>query len=128
MINSGVIADTCIWIEFFKTDSPLANELEALIKNQSLYMAGIVLAELLQGVRIEKQKATILESLSILPYLEMNKANWIKTGILSAQLRQKGIALPLSDLSIAVIALDNNCQVFTTDPHFSQIPGLRLYK
>jgi hypothetical protein len=128
MINSGVIADTCIWIEFFKTDSPLANELEALIKNQSLYMAGIVLAELLQGVRIEKQKATILESLSILPYLEMNKANWIKTGILSAQLRQKGITLPLSDLSIAVLAMDSNCQVFTTDPHFRQIPGLKLYK
>ena len=128
MINSGVIADTCIWIEFFKTDSPLANKLEALIKNQSLYMAGIVLAELLQGVRIEKQKATILESLSILPYLEMNKANWIKTGILSAQLRQKGITLPLSDLSIAVLAMDSNCQVFTTDPHFRQIPGLKLYK
>jgi hypothetical protein len=128
MINSGVIADTCIWIEFFKTDSPIANKLEELIKQQDVFMVGIILSELLQGMRNEKQKTIVLESISILPYLEINKAYWIKTGTLSAQLRQKGITIPLSDITIAVIAMENNCQVFTTDPHFKQIPGVRLYK
>ncbi len=48
-------------------------------------------------------------------------------GELFSLLRRKGIILPLSDLIIAAIGLEHDCQVFALDPHFKRIPGLKLY-
>ncbi len=46
--NSTVIADTCIWIEFFRTKSKNSNRMKNLIANNLVVGTGIILAELLQ--------------------------------------------------------------------------------
>jgi len=43
-------------------------------------------------------------------------------------LREKGLALPHSDIFIAAIAIEYNLSIFTLDEHFAQIPGVKLYK
>lgn len=90
-------------------------------------MVGTVLAEILQGIKVQKEARLVKESLNKLPYLEMTRDIWEKAGEISASLRRKGITIPLSDLIIAALALSGGYEVFTIDPHFEQVHGLKLY-
>ena len=38
-----------------------------------------------------------------------------------------GITIPLSDLIIACVALSGDHEIFTIDPHFEKVDGLRLH-
>jgi len=122
------LVDTSVWIEFFKHESPTGKKLEALIVRNSVWICGTVLFELLQGVKSETEKTTILDALSDLEYAEMSKTLWKKSDGLAASLKKKGVTLPLSDILIASIAIEHNLSVFTLDKHFEQIPGVRIYK
>ncbi len=125
--NSAILADTSVWIEFFKAQSNIGKKLEDLIMKNSVCVCGTVLFELVQGVRSEDEKARILDALSDMEYLEMTKCLWEKAGTLSASLKKKGLNLPLSDIFIAAIAIEHNLQIFTLDKHFEQIPGAKIY-
>lgn len=127
-INRGTLVDTCIWIEFFKPTSEIGNKLETLILENSIWLCGVVLFELTQGVKSEVEKTNILRTLSNLKYAEMSKSLWQKAGELSASLKKKGINLPLSDIFIATIAIDYNLPIFTLDKHFEQISTIKIYK
>ena len=126
--NKGILVDTCVWIEFFKTESETGNKLESLIIENSVWVCGIVLFELLQGIQSEAEKVKILSALSDMPYAEMSKFLWQRAGELSASLKKRGIHIPLSDICMSAIALEYNLTVFTIDKHFKQIPGLRTFK
>ncbi|MBI4681265.1 MAG: PIN domain-containing protein [Nitrospirae bacterium] len=126
--SKGVLADTSIWIEFFKPASATGKKLESLLIKNSVWTCGIVLFELLQGVRSDAEKKQISEALSDLKYLEISKPLWMKSADISASLKKKGLTLPLSDIFIASIAIENNLSVFTLDKHFEQIPGVKIYK
>jgi predicted nucleic acid-binding protein len=126
--NNGILADTSVWIEFFKPQSSIGKKLENLIIKNSVWVCGIVLFELVQGVRSEDEKAKILDALSDLEYVEMTKKLWQKSGELSASLKKKGLNLPLSDIFIASMAIEHKLSIFTLDKHFEQIPGVMIYK
>ena len=126
--NNGILADTSVWIEFFKPQSSMGKKLESLIMKNSVCVCGVVLFELVQGVRTEDEKALILNALSELKYIEMTKNLWQKSGELSAFLKRKGLNLPLSDLFMASIAIEHKLSIFTLDKHFEQIPGVKVYK
>ena len=82
--NSAILADTSVWIEFFKAQSNIGKKLEGLIIKNSVCVCGTVLFELVQGVRSEDEKAMILDILSDMEYLEMTKRLWQKAGTLSS--------------------------------------------
>ena len=78
--NNSILADTSVWIEFFKPQSAAGKKLETLIINNSVWVCGVVLFELVQGVRSEEEKAKILEALSDLEYAEMTRHLWRRDG------------------------------------------------
>ena len=127
-MKDKVLVDTSVWIEFFKSKSEIGNRLEALLKGNSVCTCGIAMFELLQGVKSDSERETILGILSTLPYLEMSIDLWQKSAAISLSLKKRGITLPLSDIFIASIAIEYNLSVFTLDNHFEQIPNLSLYK
>ncbi len=126
--NRGILADTCIWIEFFKASSDAGNKLESLLKENVVWVCGTVLFELMQGIQSENDKIKIVSALADLPYAEMSKSLWQKAGEVSASLKKRGITIPLSDICMSAIASEYNLTVFTIDKHFRQIPGLQIYK
>ena len=127
-MKNKVLVDTSVWIEFFRSDSVAGNLLETLLSDNSVCTCGIVLFELLQGVKSDKEKTVVMNALSGLPYKEMNVQLWQKSAELSAALKREGLRLPLSDILIAAIALEHALSVFTLDRHFEQIPGVVIYK
>ena len=126
-MDTKIIADTCVWIEFFRNpDSELTLHLKEHIKERKVVMVGMVLSEILQGIRTKKEAVRVKESLKRLPYLEVTRDAWEKAGELSRDLRRRGTTIPLSDMIIASLAIAGGCEVLTVDPHFQHVPGLKL--
>lgn len=122
-----VLADTCVWIEYFRTRSTLSEELKRLIQEGSVVTTGVVILELLHGAEKAKSKDLVKDTLLALPFLDTTRDTWLLAGEIGHTLRRNGITLPATDLLMAAIAKSNGCSVFTTDGHFKKIPNLDLY-
>jgi len=94
----------------------------------AVWTCGIVMFEVVRGIKSEHEKSKILDVLTGLPYIEMTQALWQKSADLSISLKKNGLNLPLSDIFIAAVAVENDLSIFTLDQHFNQIPNLKLYK
>jgi predicted nucleic acid-binding protein len=127
-MDNSILVDTSVWIDFFKPHSEIGDRVEALIIENLVWICGIVLFELQQGVKSETEKSEILDTLSNLQYVEMTKPLWQSAADLSLSLKKRGLNLPLSDIFIAAIAIEHNLQLFTLDKHFNKIPDVRIYK
>ncbi|MCI0469250.1 MAG: PIN domain-containing protein [Nitrospirae bacterium] len=128
MIEDGVIADTSVLIDFLKNTEPTAAMVETLIIEKRLFTTGIIVAELLQGVRSANEEAYVSELIGGIPIIELDSAIWLKAGKLSCSLRRKGVTLPLTDVAIATLCIEFNLSLFSLDNHFERIPGVSLYK
>jgi predicted nucleic acid-binding protein len=127
MAPSKILPDTCAWIDFLRgRQTPLAMVLEKALPGGRVLTCGVVLFELLQGIKNPREESLVLNALLALPHLEMTRDLWIKSGKLSSRLRTKGHILPLSDIIIATFALEHNCTILTIDRHFKSVPGLKI--
>lgn len=124
-----LLPDTCAWIEFFRgKQTPLAQALERELLRGEVATCGVILYELIQGIKSSGEEILVLNALQAVTHLEMSAELWIKAGRLSAKLRGNGHTLPLSDLVIATLALEHGLTVLTVDGHFDEIPGLKVAK
>jgi predicted nucleic acid-binding protein len=124
-----VLVDTSAWIRFLRSpDSSEGRQVDALLERQDVLLTGVVIAELLQGARNEQTRAALARRLKLLPYQDLTKDGWLRLGEISAGLRERGLTMAMSDLVIAVVALQGNHEIFTFDTDFNRVPGLRLYQ
>ncbi len=124
--NPKVIADTCVWIEFFRTKSEMSNRMRDLIASSSVAGTGLIIAELLQGIKSNKEREIIIDIFNTIEYLEITKDIWTESGILSRKLRSLGKTIPLSDIIIACCAKKHQYQIFTIDKHFQAITDIKI--
>jgi len=68
----------------------------------------------------------MLDAHGSLEYAETTPAVWVRAGDLAATLRRSGTTVPLSDLLIAAIAIEQRLEIITADRHFGLIPGVRV--
>jgi len=127
MATASVLPDTCAWIDFFRgRQTPLATAVEQALLNGSVVTCGVVLYELLQGIKGAREEKALLDAFQAVPVLELTTGLWIEAGRLAARLRSKGTNLPLSDVVIATLATNHHATVLTVDQHFSAVPALRV--
>ena len=123
-----VIADSNIWIHYLRNPkTQIGSALQALLDTDGALMVGVVLAEVLQGARTEREYTTLLPRLEAVPYEEVTKQTWSSAGRIGLQLRTEGRLIPLTDIVIAAQALEGDHQVFSLDAHFERIQDLKLY-
>jgi len=122
-----VIVDTSVWISFFRGADNLPGQFRELLQSQQLVTCGIVIAELLAGVRNAHERESIETGMAGLDYLEMNQSTWTLVGTTLAALRRAGKTLTISDVILAALAVENDCSVLTFDRHFRTIPNVRLH-
>lgn len=125
---SRVVVDTSVWVRFFNApQSREKAEVDKLLTDNRVAIAGVVVSEILQGSRSRKDYEQIEDKVTALPYLETTKETWVETGLISFKLRKKGVTLPVTDILIATLAKENDCEIYTVDPHFERIPEVKLY-
>jgi len=129
-----ILVDTTVWIDFF-TGKPTTQVdiLELLIsEGQDICVCGLVLTEVLQGVREEKQYKKIRTYFDDLLFLPMTQAMHIHSAEIYRSLRKKGITIrkPI-DCMIASVAIAHKVQLLHNDKDFTPIEkhcGLKAVK
>lgn len=128
MPQDGVIVDTSVLISFLRDDENHTSEVIGLLEQNRLVTTGIIIAELLQGVKSNREEQAVAELLQVINPLEVTTSLWTKAGKMASALRREGITLPLTDVAIATLAMEHGLAIFTLDRHFEQIPGVRLWR
>ena len=120
-----ILVDSSVWVDSFKSRSgPAGAELRRMIEEgEPLVLTGIVIAEVLQGL---KRNAVRIEH--FLAQWDLIEPKGFETYRRAAavyrEARARGITLSTIDALIASIALDHGARVFTIDQDFSRIARL----
>jgi len=117
-----VLIDTSIWIDYFKNKNLLlSRRVDDILSTENVYVPRIVIAELIQGAKSDKEISVIEEFIDAFNIVDQQQDTWIRAGKLSNSLKKKGITVNLTDCYIALIATENYCRIFTLDEHFKNI-------
>jgi len=125
MSAEKILVDTSVWIDYFRGDSVRVGDmLDEILSNREVYVPKIVMAELIQGAKTEKEISVIRDFLDAFHVIDQSEDTWIKAGRLSYDLKKKGKNIHLIDCYIAVIAKEHQCAIFTLNRHFQEIRKL----
>jgi predicted nucleic acid-binding protein len=120
-LNMMVLIDTSVWIDFFVGRSlPHVLALESLIQErEDICICGVVLTEVLQGIRENAEFRKTRDLLSTLIFLPTRYATFLKSSEMFRSLRRKGITIrkPV-DCLIAAVAVGNDIPLLHNDKDF----------
>jgi len=119
-----VLVDTTVWIDFFgDRPQPHVAALQELIEDDAdLCVCGVILTEVLQGIRADadyRKTKGYFESLILIP---MRRVTYEKSAALYRSLRKKGVTIrkPI-DCMIASVAIEHDLPLLHNDRDFAQI-------
>ena len=119
-----VLVDTSVWIDFFSSKPhPHVNALENLILNrEDLCLCGVVLTEVLQGIREDSEFERTRDLLTNLILLPMGYSIFLRSAEIYRTLRKKGITIKKTvDCMIAAVAIENDIPLLHNDKDFVPI-------
>lgn len=128
--SARVLVDTSAWIDFFRKNEPNYSLIQQLMAEEQVCLCGMILAELMQGAKSEKELAVLRDFVHVFPFLAESPKDWQEAGELSFRLRRKGKTIGLSDCYIAVTARINAAKILTNDGHFQLLQdeaGITLF-
>ena len=130
MNGRRILIDTSVWIEYFRNKSDgLSKEVDAILSYDEVVVPKVVIAELVQGARSEKEISVVEGFVGAFNVVDHKEGTWERAGKISYSIRKKGRQANLTDCYIAVIARDNQSHVLTLDQHFKDIKdtaGIKL--
>jgi predicted nucleic acid-binding protein len=128
-----VLVDTTVWIDFFADrNEPHVSMLQQLIEDEEdLSLCGVILAEVLQGIRSDKDFTKTKEYLDDLILLPMRHTTFLQAAEIYRSLRKKGITIrkPV-DCMIASVAIEYDIHLLHNDRDFDHIAShmkLKIY-
>jgi predicted nucleic acid-binding protein len=121
-----VLVDTNVWslalLRKDQTAEPAAIQLRELIESgQPIYLAGVVLMEVLRGIRHSEQFRKVQKCLEPFPILELTRAGYVDAALLGSHCRSKGVQCGGIDILIAQLAISHDCHLLATDQDFTHI-------
>jgi len=132
-----IFVDTSVWsLAFRRSNSAIqvkeVLQLHELISQDApLAVTGIVMQELLSGLREEAQFRRLQGLLANFPLVLASQTHHVLAAQIGNRCRQGGIVTSATDCLIAAICIANNSPLLTTDKDFEQMAvfcDLRLYQ
>ena len=111
--------------------SPVAELRNLIARDTPMAIPGIVLQELLSGVRTRDRLRLLDQALGSFPLLLATRKTHVRAAEVANACRSKGIAVTSDDCLIAAHAILSNAALFTVDRDFERIAshcGLRLHR
>ncbi len=129
-----IMVDTTVWIDFFNDHSTtqVMTFQNALKNSEDICICGVIITELLQGIRDDNQYLKTKSYLENLIFLPMNYTTFIKAAEIFRYLRKQGITIrkPI-DCMIAAVSVENDVPLLHNDRDFEHIElfkGFRTVK
>lgn len=122
-MSEKILVDTSLWIEALKKDCPekIREMIFKAIDEDSAFIAGIIMVELLSGAGTVKKYEQLKNNLEALIYLDTTSDVWGKTAEIAFTLKRKGINVPSGDILIAALAINYDLRLIHMDKHFELI-------
>jgi predicted nucleic acid-binding protein len=120
----SVLVDTSVWSLAFRRDSSSSHDAvgflrDALSRHADVYTTGLVLQELLQGLRGPKQRAALIERFEALPMIVPTRDDHEQAADLRNRCRRRGVQLGTIDALFAQLCVRHDLALLTTDRDFS---------
>ena len=127
-MKDRVLVDTSAWIAYFRQgEGKLCDSIDILLDNNLVVICGIIEMELLQGVR-DKERKLIKDLFSALPYVALQRDDFIRSGERLNSLRIKGITIPSTDALIGILCIRYNLSLLTLDKHFDFLTDIKRFQ
>lgn len=130
-----ILVDTSVWSLALRRktplDDPVLEELKRLISgDEQIYLLGIIVQELLQGLMRKSDFSRIEKHLASFPILNPKRADYIFAAEISNICRSKGVQAGTIDFLITSVAIRYGLDLFTTDKDFKikQYSDLTLHQ
>ena len=120
---ADILVDTSVWIDFFRRSARPAWRplLSGLIERDTVVLIDPIIAELLYGVRGDRERAVILDLARGVRRATLDLDTWIACGDLGQAWRAKGRTLSIVDCLIAVVAIREGLLLWTLDEDFEPL-------
>ncbi len=119
-----VLVDTSVWIAYLRREESAFNEVNVLADAGRIRLLGLILAELYQGCKSQKELDVVSDLADIFPKLDEPSGMWEEAGMLAYKLRRQGLAPGLADCYIAVIAAKSGTLIYSYDKHFDKLDNI----
>ena len=119
-----VLVDTTVWIDFFADrNEPHVAALQELIENEEdLCLCGIILAEVLQGIRSDTDFVETKDYFDDLIFLPMRQTTFVQAAEVYRSLRKRGVTIRKAvDCMIASVAIEYDIRLLHNDRDFDYI-------
>ena len=119
-----MLVDTSVWIDFFaaRNTAQVAVLESSIDQREDLCLCGVVLTEVLQGIRDDKQYKQTESVLSNLIYLPMDQSTFLLAANIYRTLRSRGITIRNSvDCMIAAVCIEHKADLLHNDRDFDHI-------
>jgi len=124
----SVFVDTSVWSLALRRDAPPdlpeVNELRRSLDTGSIYCAGLVLQELLQGFAKPKARMQIISHFSALPLLIPDRDDHIHAAQLRNRCRRQGVQTGTIDALLAQLCVRYDLTMLTTDNDFHNMASV----
>jgi len=131
-----ILIDTSIWSLALRRQSGVVNPESVMLRTlieqgEDIHLLGIILQEVLQGIRNPKDYHVLKDYLVAFPLIELTREDYIKAAELKNRLIKKGKQISTIDALIASASISYSCYLFTTDKdfeHIAQHSSLKLFR
>jgi len=119
-----ILVDTTVWVDFFaaRPTHQVAAFEQQISEGQDICTCGVILTEVLQGIRDDRAFRKTKSHFENLLYLPMDRRGFVMSADIYRSLRKQGITIrkPL-DCMIASVALSHDVPLLHNDRDFNPI-------
>lgn len=121
-----VLVDTSVWSLALRRKAPSTDPKARLFRDilesgQPVYLLGVILQELLQGIRNPDHFQSVKTHLENFPIIDLVRGDNVYAAELESTCREKGVQAGTIDFLIAAAAIGHECTLLTTDLDFERI-------
>jgi predicted nucleic acid-binding protein len=119
----NVLVDTSVWSNAFRQrgDDAVLNQLRKQIELGRVVLVGIVVQEVLQGFRRDRDVTNVAKKLEAFPLLQLARDDYVAAANLHRACARRGIAASTADCHISSAAIRHRCALLTLDTDFERI-------
>jgi predicted nucleic acid-binding protein len=118
-----LLVDTSVWSLAFRRDRPpddprVAHLHHELTTGGGVVSTGVILQELLQGVRGPKQRDLLVERFRAIAFVDPERDDHIRAADLRNLCRRRGVQLGTIDALLVALCLRHDLRMLTADADF----------
>ena len=128
-----ILVDTSVWSLALRRqggtlDAKVTQLHDLIAGGQTIYLLGVILQEILQGIGNREQFHKLRQYLEPFPMIELLRNDYVFAAQLGSDCRHKGIQASTVDYLIAAAAIQHDCYLLTADKDFIFVASVSALK